>query len=538
MRLPAAATSVFVAAVFTLAFAQAAPVDRTLYSAPLREGTPGGPRPEGSGSDPRWVLANEPDAKPTTLRLEFDLSGFVGLNTPMARLVLRDVEKIKVARPGQTAGSERAAFHVFDLDGPSPDAPVAANPVQPASLPYSYTFDVTDSVRRALAAHARTLRLLIRPAGKPLPFEVYGVSREKIALELAPLDGWSDDFAERIAPITQGATVYREACLPITQDRTQEVVLSLIYPARRVVEVIRNATGEKLQEGSDWVLRDGRVVLPAGTRAPVQLASEFFQAPRKNPDGTTTLAPTQIRLTEGSFYHECQIEITYEPASRDTVLPSPRSTLADLPRFQRRLASRAPVTVILFGDSISAGYNSSRHSGVWPYQPSFGSLVARRLATVGGPVTFLNHSRGGETSLHAMELADAQVGWFKPDLVIIGLGMNDRSAARLPAHGANMDKIIATIHARSPETEFLVVTPMLNNPKQPAGLDPVKSIRDQALALARPGVAFVDLTTTQLELLKRKPYLDFSGNGANHPNDFLIRLYAQRILEVLTPTVP
>ena len=36
-------------------------------------------------------------------------------------------------------------------------------------------------------------------------------------------------------------------------------------------------------------------------------------------------------------------------------------------------------------------------------------------------------------------------------------------------------------------------------------------------------------------MLRRKNYLDLSGNGANHPNDFLHRIYAQRILEVLLP---
>jgi len=58
-------------------------------------------------------------------------------------------------------------------------------------------------------------------------------------------------------------------------------------------------------------------------------------------------------------------------------------------------------------------------------------------------------------------------------------------------------------------------------------------IRDEALQLGGPGVALVDITTTHLRLLDRKEYLDTSGNGANHPNDFLHRIYAHRILEVL-----
>ena len=62
------------------------------------------------------------------------------------------------------------------------------------------------------------------------------------------------------------------------------------------------------------------------------------------------------------------------------------------------------------------------------------------------------------------------------------------------------------------------------------------TVRDEALKISLPGVAFVDMTTTQVEALRHKDYLDLSGNGANHPNDFLHRLYAQRVLEVLAPS--
>lgn len=36
-----------------------------------------------------------------------------------------------------------------------------------------------------------------------------------------------------------------------------------------------------------------------------------------------------------------------------------------------------------------------------------------------------------------------------------------------------------------------------------------------------------------MDLLRRKRYLDLSGNGLNHPNDFGHRLYAQVLLHLL-----
>jgi hypothetical protein len=76
---------------------------------------------------------------------------------------------------------------------------------------------------------------------------------------------------------------------------------------------------------------------------------------------------------------------------------------------------------------------------------------------------------------------------------------------------------------------------MMNNPKQPVGSEPIFALRDLLLSIDRPDVAFVDMTTTHQTLLERKDYLDASGNGANHPNDFLHRIYAMRLLELLLP---
>jgi lysophospholipase L1-like esterase len=381
------------------------------------------------------------------------------------------------------------------------------------------------------------LQLEVRLEGKPLYYEVYGLSRNaRPTLEIATCADWKDDWQARLTPLASGPVVYREACLPLTASRDKEVVLPLLYPAKRIVEVIANATGAKLAEGRDWLLRDGQLVLPPGSGAPIQLEAEFFSAPHKEKNGTTNMLHTAVRLTEGTWYHERQIEVTYEPAARDWALPAPLATLDQLPRLKKMLGAGEPVKLLLFGDSISAGGNASKFQGHWPWQPCYGELVARQLEQrYGSKVQFLNHSRAGATSGYALTQVDSQAAWFKPDLAIIAYGMNDRGDGRREIYRANLEKILDAIRARSPQTEFIVVTPMLNNPKQPTGLGPVQFIRDEALKLARPGVALVDVTTAHLEICKHKNYLDLSGNGANHPNDFLHRLYAQRILEVLAP---
>ena len=499
----------------------------------------GSPVP-GADASKRHLLANEPGAL-TGVELEFDLQTVVARATPLARLQLGGVEKVKVSRPGQSAGVERGALHVFLRADDGGETLAGSLPVKPGGNVNSYMLDITDAINTCLtrSSATRTVRLVVRLTGKPSPFEVYQLPEAPPTLHVASADGWINDEQRRVAPITSGDVVYREACLPLTESPEKELVVPLLYPVRRIIEVIHLERGESLQEGRDWIVREGRLVLPVGSHAPVQRSSEFFLSPRKEKTGETTRVRSAIKLVGDGWYHARQMEVTYEPAVRDWTWPAARSTLDQLPRTRARLQSKDPLTVILFGDSISAGYNASRVDGVWPYQPGYGELVARRLGEVyGSRITWMNHARAGGTSAHALTQADAQVAWFKPHLVLLAFGMNDRSPERRVAQRDNLEKIIDLVRARSPETEFLVITPMLNNPVQPTGLDPVRFIRDEQLKIARPGVGFVDVTSTHLAMIQRKSYLDLSGNGANHPNDFLLRVYAQRILEVLLPRSP
>lgn len=536
------------AALVVLCQAAVARAEDAMIGVPAARVTQIGSLPPGLEDVGQVVLANEPQAPGVGIAIEVDLESVPQTLTPLARLELPDVTKLKVARPGKPSSTGRGALHVSVAGVADPANDLAGTTaVKPAGIATNYTIDVTSAVSEALARPAgqRRIALEVRMTGQPAWYEVYGVpihTDKPIRLQIAPADNWKNDWDERLAPITSGSTVYREGCIPLTPSRDTELPLRLVYPAARIIEVIHNGTGEKLQEGRDWVLRDGTLVLPPGSRAPVQVESEFFLRMPKPATGPATqpvqTRPTRVsvQLMEGTWYHERQIEVSYEPAVLDWALPPPVASIDNLPRLKRRLAEKAPLRIVLFGDSISYGGNASKVQGAWPYQPAFGELVAWKLQQhYGNNVVFMNHSRGGATSAWATTQAESQVGWFKPDLAIIGYGMNDRAENRRGAYRENLEKIIDSIRTMSPDTEFILVTSMLNNPKQPAGLDPVLFLRDEAMKISRPGLALVDMTTTHQKLLERKSYLDTSGNGANHPNDYLHRLYAQRILEVLIP---
>lgn len=98
----------------------------------------------------------------------------------------------------------------------------------------------------------------------------------------------------------------------------------------------------------------------------------------------------------------------------------------------------------------------------------------------------------------------------------------------------NIKGIMDTIRKDSPETEFILVSPMLGNPEWGIPMEQFGLHRDALRKLTGKGVALADLMSVWEKLLKRKSFYDLTGNGVNHPNDFSHRVYAQVLLRMLT----
>ena len=100
---------------------------------------------------------------------------------------------------------------------------------------------------------------------------------------------------------------------------------------------------------------------------------------------------------------------------------------------------------------------------------------------------------------------------------------------------ATIAKMLAKIKEANPAAEVILVASMFGNPDwtaTPPEMFP--KYRDALATLTGPGVVMADLTAVWQELLKRKRFVDTTGNGVNHPNDYGHRLYAQVILALLT----
>jgi acyl-CoA thioesterase I len=237
---------------------------------------------------------------------------------------------------------------------------------------------------------------------------------------------------------------------------------------------------------------------------------------------------------EGHVFHDLQAAATY--THRDSWTGYiPRFAGKDLPGTLRKLTSRRPLTLVLFGDSISQGYNASEFTGSVPHQPPYGKLLASTLeARYGSAVRFANHSLAGMNTDWGVENI-GKAAAEKPDLVILAWGMNDASGNMDPEkYGANIRAMMASVRESSPDAEFILVATMIGNPEWThSSPDLYPRYRDTLAGIAGKGVALADLTAVWTELLKYKKFADITGNGVNHPNDFGHRVYAMVLTGLL-----
>jgi acyl-CoA thioesterase-1 len=81
-------------------------------------------------------------------------------------------------------------------------------------------------------------------------------------------------------------------------------------------------------------------------------------------------------------------------------------------------AMAAEKTILVFGDSLSAGYGLARNES-WP------ALLGQQLREKGSAYQVANASISGETTAGGRSRFDAALKQFRPQIVILALGAND-----------------------------------------------------------------------------------------------------------------
>jgi acyl-CoA thioesterase-1 len=216
----------------------------------------------------------------------------------------------------------------------------------------------------------------------------------------------------------------------------------------------------------------------------------------------------------------CMVEYT----ALITENPSISRMASCLPRLYNKLIQRDPIHYVVYGDSISAGYDASRPE--LDYAERF--AAALRMKHPGSKINIHRKAVGGESSRGGLRRLREDVLPLRPDLVTIGYGMNDQNrqadgsnAIPVGEFEQNILGMVGLIREQS-EAEVLLITPCLPNPKW---IFSSENVTEYAAAIRRIGreaeVPVADLQRLwEEELAAGKTHESLLLNNLNHPNDY------------------
>ena len=358
---------------------------------------------------------------------------------------------------------------------------------------------------------------VVEIAGAPSNYQ--SVAVENLSLEIVDTEP-RYEINEIMRPLWETDFVFRESVLNVRRgDKFEES--KLLFRPESIVEVWNSSLDRRYQEGVDYEMTAEGLRLTAETRAPFGRTEEMFPPQAFNRPGEATrplLKGGNLLLSE-AYYKPRQLTVSYR--SRNKTWNGPRFAAKSdlLRRTTSMLQAGKALKVVVTGDSVTRGGSASGYGGSPPYQPSWTYLVAEYLEKNTGARIDLTNAAGLFAPSFFVEA--------KPDLVIL------QSVS--PAGLRFFRPIIEMLRRAKLPTEIIVLLPLQTNP-QAIKTEPYQEYLNTLHKMERPGLAVADAWTLHGEMLKRKSYMDMTGNNFNHPNDFLIRVIAQSVAYLLTPS--
>ena len=336
-----------------------------------------------------------------------------------------------------------------------------------------------------------------------------------------------------LSPCWEGLRVENESLFVLADADGTVPAVDLLYPIDRIEEVRSSDLSVLYKEGVDYAVLDGKFAVLPGGSIPVTAHNEFFMEEKPADGGAfrCTLGGF-IFFGEKSAMHTRQISITYTHRELwDGYVPESKARL--LPRTHTLLEEQKPLRVLVYGDSISTGVNSTGRIEVPPFAEDWPHMVVGALSDrYGAKIDLVNTAVGGTGIKWGIENAKALACDHHPDLCIIGFGMNDGGTE--PEEEANrIAELCDLIRKDNPKCEFLLLSTMLPHRIVTGFYGKQEGHLAYLLSHEQRGVAVCNITSMHASYLRRKRYFDMSGNNVNHPNDFLARMYAQTILATI-----
>jgi len=191
-----------------------------------------------------------------------------------------------------------------------------------------------------------------------------------------------------------------------------------------------------------------------------------------------------------------------------------------LPKIYGKLRRGDSVKIIAFGDSITAGGDATEPSLI--FWQRWADALQQKYPRA--KIEAINGATGGDATAQGLQRLQEKVLNQKPDVVLIGFGMNDHNmpgfGTPLQAFTNNLATMIDRIRKET-GAEIILYSTFPPNPKWHYG-----SHNMEAYALATEQVtrekqcAFADVYRNWNAIAAKKKPEDLLSNNVNHPNDF------------------
>ena len=353
-----------------------------------------------------------------------------------------------------------------------------------------------------------------------------------------------------LSPLWKGEVVYNET-LWFAGSQTA----SLMYEPTEIVSVMSYDLKTTFEEDTDYIVDGKDIIIPENGKIPYLSPSElyrtspmnsFVQALRRGEDGQPD---GYIYADEGSTISAQQVVVTYRHKDQIT-WNLPKVETAKFPKTMAKLNGGEMIKVLFYGDSITVGANSSEFIGYGPRAESYANMVKSYMQKrfPSATIDFKNNAVGGtdsnwginkKTGLAGIDNIEAAEGNHfekrvlneNPDLLFIAYGMNDQKYDATE-YKQNIKEMIEGVRAKNPDVEIMLVSGMIANPETYFDNKDYEAYQNALLELSKDyeniGVATVYNSVKSVYTKKR--FVDCTANNINHPNDYMMRVYAQTVL--------
>lgn len=357
------------------------------------------------------------------------------------------------------------------------------------------------------------------------------------------------DLKDYLTPIWEGGQIFRETFTMIEENG--KCFAPFLYEPDEIIKVESYDGRIEYIEGKDWYLEDGFIILTPESRIPKTgwdgiYFSNLSEAEEEKKQLPPNFGLPPIATRDGRYIklfaighpwiiYQWQIAVTYT-TKESWQGYKPKQSMSLLPKLYHKIQGKESVKIVLYGDSISYGFDCTGIYELEPKQPKWADMIRDSLAKRNDiEVELINASRSGENSDWALKHVEDLVIKEKPDLIILGFGMNDRCTGE--EYREKTEKLKMRIQEELPDAEFILIATSIPNTllnTEPINFYAYQDDYAKALEpLCGKGCILANIQDVQRVIMKRKRYIDLTGNNINHPNDFFARIHGQVINTLL-----